>query len=205
MADRARPKATIRTAICSRCSRLAPRRSTRRPTPRRPWSASTYISARWPRPRSWACSSASNRGRPSGPRRITSNSVPFGGFQSGAVMSVAEVQTQRPQSQYIDFWNEILVPKFVRWKHIVVDGLTLHSAAVFPTLNIKPGDKAIDAGCGFGDTAIELARRVAPGGTVIGIDCCHAFLAYGRKDAKAVGVTNVSFLCEDVQTYPFEQ
>lgn len=54
-------------------------------------------------------------------------------------MSVAEVQTQRPQSQYIDFWNEILVPKFVRWKHIVVDGLTLHSAARLPDAEDQAG------------------------------------------------------------------
>ena len=39
-----------------------------------------------------------------------------------------------PRSQYVDFWNTMLVPKFVRWRHILVDGLTLHSAKVFPSL-----------------------------------------------------------------------
>ena len=52
-----------------------------------------------------------------------------------------------PRSQYVDFWNAVLVPKFVRWRHILVDGLTLHSAKVFPSLAVKPGDKVIDAGC----------------------------------------------------------
>ncbi len=23
-----------------------------------------------------------------------------------------------PRNEYVDFWNTILVPKFVRWKHI---------------------------------------------------------------------------------------
>ncbi len=23
-------------------------------------------------------------------------------------------------NEYVDFWNEILVPKFIRWKHILV-------------------------------------------------------------------------------------
>jgi ubiquinone/menaquinone biosynthesis C-methylase UbiE len=69
-------------------------------------------------------------------------------------------QDQRQQSQYIDFWNSVLVPKFIRWKHIIVDGLTLHSEAIFPTLLVKPGDKVVDAGCGFGDTAIKLAKFV---------------------------------------------
>ncbi len=119
-------------------------------------------------------------------------------------MPVAEARTERPKSEYIDFWNEVLVPKFIKWKHIIVDGLTLHSAAVFPALLLKPGDRVVDAGCGFGDTAIELARRVGPRGSVLGIDCCDAFLEFGRNEAKAAGIKNVTFLCEDVQTYPFE-
>jgi ubiquinone/menaquinone biosynthesis C-methylase UbiE len=113
-------------------------------------------------------------------------------------------QHERPHSQYIDFWNSILVPKFIRWKHILVDGLTLHSEAIFPTLSVEPGDKVVDAGCGFGDTAIKLAGLVGPPGSVLAVDCCDAFLEFGRKDAKAAGITNITFLDEDVQTYPFE-
>ena len=43
-------------------------------------------------------------------------------------MSNVEVAAA-PRSQYVDFWNTVLVPKFVRWRHILVGGLTLHSAA----------------------------------------------------------------------------
>src|ERR1700752_2545451 len=70
-----------------------------------------------------------------------------------------------PRSEYVDFWNAVLVPKFVRWRHIIVDGLTLHSAKIFPSLAVKPGDKVVDAGCGFGDTAIQLARLIGPSGS----------------------------------------
>jgi ubiquinone/menaquinone biosynthesis C-methylase UbiE len=108
------------------------------------------------------------------------------------------------RSQYVDFWNNVLVPKFVRWRHIIVDGLTLHSAKVFPSLEVRKGDNVIDAGCGFGDTAIQLARLVGPTGSVLGIDCCEGFLQYGRRDAKAAALNNVSFLEADVQTYPFK-
>src|SRR5262249_54448997 len=119
-------------------------------------------------------------------------------------MSEAQLQTSCSRSQYIDFWNEVMVPKFVRWKHIIVDGLSLHSAAVYPTLQVKPGDKVVDAGCGFGDTAIALAHLVGPSGSVLGIDCCNDFLDFGRRDAKAAGLRNVTFLEEDVQNYAFE-
>jgi ubiquinone/menaquinone biosynthesis C-methylase UbiE len=112
--------------------------------------------------------------------------------------------TVAPRSAYVDFWNKVLVPKFVRWRHIIVDGLTLHSAKVFPSLAVSEGDRVVDAGCGFGDTAIELARLVGPSGTVLAVDCCDGFLEYGRREAKAAGITNVTLLEADVQTYPFE-
>jgi ubiquinone/menaquinone biosynthesis C-methylase UbiE len=109
-----------------------------------------------------------------------------------------------PRNEYVDFWNTILVPKFVRWKHIIVDGLTLHSAKIFPSLEVHEGDKVVDAGCGFGDTAIQLARLVGPAGSVLAVDCCDGFLAYGRQDAAAAGISNVTFLEADVQAYPFQ-
>jgi ubiquinone/menaquinone biosynthesis C-methylase UbiE len=118
-------------------------------------------------------------------------------------MSDAHVVAAQPRSQYVEFWNNILVPKFVRWRHILVGGLTLHSQRIFPSLQVNKGDKVVDAGCGFGDTGIELARLVGPSGSVLAVDCCEGFLEYGRRDARAAGVGNVTFLEADVQTYPF--
>jgi ubiquinone/menaquinone biosynthesis C-methylase UbiE len=117
-------------------------------------------------------------------------------------MQQTAAQTQR--NEYVDFWNDILVPKFVRWKHVLVDGLTHHSERVFPKLAVKEGDRVVDVGCGFGDTAILLARRVGPRGSVLGIDCCDEFLEFGRKDAAAEGIGNVEFVEADVQTYSFQ-
>ena len=107
-------------------------------------------------------------------------------------------------NEFVDFWNDILVPKFVKYRHILVGGLTHHSEAIFPKLEIREGDKAVDVGCGFGDTAIQIARRVGPTGSVLGIDCCEGFLEYGRADARAAGIENVTFVEGDVQNYPFE-
>jgi len=118
--------------------------------------------------------------------------------------AIAEAQAIETGNQYIDFWNTVLVPKFNTWRHILAGGLDRHSAEVFPALPLQNGDRVLDVGCGWGDTAIELARRVGPAGSVVGLDCCGAFLDAGRADAKAAGATNLTFVEADVQAYPFE-
>ena len=102
-------------------------------------------------------------------------------------------------SQFVTFWNEVLAPKFIAFKHILVDGLTHHSEAIFPTLPVGEGDRVLDVGCGFGDTAIKLARLVGPSGDVVGVDCCDVFLDYARRDAEAAGLTNISFMRGDAE------
>ena len=44
-------------------------------------------------------------------------------------------------TDFVRFWNEVLAPKFIRFRHILVDGLAQHSAAVFPELPVRPGDR----------------------------------------------------------------
>lgn len=107
-------------------------------------------------------------------------------------------------TEFVDFWNEVLVPKVVKYRHILVGGLSHHSAAIMPRLDVRAGDRALDVGCGFGDTAIQLAGRVGAAGSVLGVDCCDVFLEYGRRDVAEAGIGNVSFLEADVQFHPFE-
>jgi ubiquinone/menaquinone biosynthesis C-methylase UbiE len=100
---------------------------------------------------------------------------------------------------FVQFWNDVLAPKFIRFKHVLVGGLTKHSEAVFPALPVRVGDRVLDVGCGFGDTAIKLAQRVGPTGHVVGVDCCDAFLNQARRDAEALGLTNISFVRGDAE------
>lgn len=112
---------------------------------------------------------------------------------------MSEAAPVTDDTAFVKFWNEVLAPKFIRFKHILVDGLTQHSEAIFPKLPVRKGDRVLDVGCGFGDTAIKLANLVGPTGYVVGIDCCDAFLDYARKDAEAKGITNISFQRGDAE------
>jgi len=107
-------------------------------------------------------------------------------------------------NEFVDFWNEVLVPKFIKYKHVLVDGLTHHSEAIFPNLKVNKGDSVLDVGCGFGDTAIKLAHRVGPTGRVVGIDCCEAFMDYGRREVAELGLENISFVDGDALQVEFK-
>jgi ubiquinone/menaquinone biosynthesis C-methylase UbiE len=102
------------------------------------------------------------------------------------------------------FWNDVLVAKFERYRNIMLGGLSYHSAVPLAKLELAAGAHAVDVGCGWGDTAIELARKVGPTGSVLGLDCCDAFLEKGRRDAAADGLANVRFVEADVQKYRFD-
>jgi SAM-dependent methyltransferase len=106
---------------------------------------------------------------------------------------------------FTGFWRDVLVEKFERFRNILLGGLSYHSAIPLSKLQLPAGARAVDVGCGWGDTAIELARKVGPTGKVLGLDCCDAFMDKGRGDAAAEGLTNVRFVEADVQTYPFER
>ena len=49
---------------------------------------------------------------------------------------------------------------------------------------LNPGERALDVATGTGDLALELARRVAPGGTVIGTDFSERMLELARAKAQ---------------------
>ncbi len=114
-------------------------------------------------------------------------------------MTVKLAERISEDAEYVTFWNEVLAPKFIRFKHIFIDGLTKHSEAVFPMLPVRQGDRVLDVGCGFGDTAIKLANLVGPTGHVVGIDCCDAFLDFAKTDAAEKSLTNVSFQRGDAE------
>jgi SAM-dependent methyltransferase len=61
--------------------------------------------------------------------------------------------------------------------------------AAIGSLNLRPGMRVLDAGCGTGEALPELAKLVAPQGRVVGIDLSAAHVAAAR--AAATGETLV--------------
>jgi SAM-dependent methyltransferase len=61
----------------------------------------------------------------------------------------------------------------------------------------------LDVGCGMGASALPAAERVAPGGTVIGIDLAEKLLELGRAEAARRGLQNIEFRVGDMENLDF--
>ncbi|MEM1129566.1 MAG: methyltransferase domain-containing protein [Pseudomonadota bacterium] len=69
-----------------------------------------------------------------------------------------------------------------------------------------PSDcRVLEIGCGIGITACELAQTVARDGHVTGIDAAPEIIDLAREEAKARGVTNVTFECIRAQDFDYPQ
>jgi ubiquinone/menaquinone biosynthesis C-methylase UbiE len=73
--------------------------------------------------------------------------------------------------------------------------------ALLDRAGITAGMRCIDIGCGGGAVALELARLVAPGGTVAGIDADEVKLALARRAAAEHQLGNVEFTALDVRDW----
>jgi SAM-dependent methyltransferase len=70
-------------------------------------------------------------------------------------------------------------------------------------VNLEPGERVLDVGCGNGAISLEAARSVGPGGRVTGLDLSAAMLWVARQRAREQGV-DVDFVQRDAQTASFE-
>lgn len=96
----------------------------------------------------------------------------------------------------IETWNTILFEKYTRFREVLLNGFARRHGDYALELNPpQPGWRVVDIGCGFGDTTIDLARRVGPTGAAVGIDAATRFIDSGRKDS--AGIANVQFEVAD--------
>jgi SAM-dependent methyltransferase len=78
-------------------------------------------------------------------------------------------------------------------------GMGGFTEALFAGAKVKAGEQVIDIGCGTGGTTAELARAVAPGGHVTGLDISGVLINAARERR----VDNATFVVGDAATHPF--
>ena len=77
--------------------------------------------------------------------------------------------------------------------------------AAIGALQLRPGSRGLDAGCGIGLQARLLAQAMGPAGHVTGLDLQSSFLAAARDLADQAGLSaRISFREGDVRCLPFD-
>lgn len=71
----------------------------------------------------------------------------------------------------------------------------------YARLEAAPGRRILDVGCGLGNDAAALARLVAPGGSVVGVDSSRAMIEAARERHREM--TGLSFETADAVALPF--
>jgi ubiquinone/menaquinone biosynthesis C-methylase UbiE len=104
-------------------------------------------------------------------------------------------------AEQIRYWNEEAGPIWLAFRELLDAQIRPFGKLAMDRAGLRPGDHVIDVGCGFGETTLELARRVAPSGHVLGIDVSTAMIAEARREAAEAGLANAQFENADAQTH----
>ena len=92
-----------------------------------------------------------------------------------------------------------------RRRLIAQDGLVAASTQrLFEAAGIAPGMRVLDIGSGAGDVALLAARLVGSRGSVLGIDCDPAQVAFAAERAATAGSSNVRFVAGDFRDLALE-
>jgi SAM-dependent methyltransferase len=97
-------------------------------------------------------------------------------------------------------WNTVLFDRFSQFRQIFVVALKRFGDVAIASVPPQAGDRILDVGCGFGDTAQQLATVAGPTTHVIGVDAAERFIEAATEEAAEV--ENVEFRVADVQTEP---
>ncbi len=85
-------------------------------------------------------------------------------------------------------------PTWLRWllENPFTEGVNIRTTLF--RLDLKPGMRVLDAGCGTGRLAIPIAKGVGPEGGVTAVDIQPGMLEIAKKRAKAANLDNIRFL-----------
>lgn len=102
---------------------------------------------------------------------------------------------------YKQHWVDVEPERQAAYEEI----LAYHPALdrLFKPLELEPGMRLLDVGCGPGHTTIEMARRVGPAGRVVGVDINADFVATATGRARRENLDNVKFVQAAFPPLPF--
>lgn len=102
-------------------------------------------------------------------------------------------------AQQVAYWNDAAGPTWAELSGPLDRQLAPLGRRAMAELDLGPGQRVLDVGCGAGETTLELA---ATGAHAVGVDISRPLLEVAR--ARSGGRGEIRFFEADAQTYPFE-
>jgi SAM-dependent methyltransferase len=102
-----------------------------------------------------------------------------------------------------DYWNTVAGPRWLRLAGFVERRVRAVDDLLLARSSAKPGEAALEIGCGTGAFTLPLAAAVGARGSVVGADISAAMLAAARERIAESGVGNVTLIEADAQTHAF--
>jgi ubiquinone/menaquinone biosynthesis C-methylase UbiE len=112
-------------------------------------------------------------------------------------------QAATGNAQEIASWNNDLGPRWTAMQSRLDALFAELTAAALDFAAPEPGEAVLDIGCGTGATLLELAPRVAPSGSVFGIDVSRVMLDLAQARVRAAGAANVTLTLADAASHHF--
>lgn len=109
-----------------------------------------------------------------------------------------------PNAEQARSWSETNGPKWVALQERIDAQISPLGLAAIERAGPRAGQACLDVGCGCGQTTLQLAERVAPGGRVSGLDLSAPMLEHATTRARQAGVALATFERGDAQIHPFE-
>ncbi len=108
-----------------------------------------------------------------------------------------------PNTQQADYWNNVAGQTWVDLQTRLDQLFAPLTQVAIEHAAPLAGERVIDIGCGCGATVLELARRVGPGGHVLGVDISAPMLDLARRRVAEAGLAQATLTLADMARYAF--
>ena len=112
---------------------------------------------------------------------------------------MSQIPEPSPNAAQVEYWNSVAGETWAQFQEPLDRQIEPLGLAGIDVLQPVPGERIIDIGCGCGQTSLALAARVAPSGSVVGIDLSRPMLEVARRRPRPAANLRVDFRQLDAQ------
>jgi SAM-dependent methyltransferase len=112
---------------------------------------------------------------------------------------MSQIPEPSPNAAQVEYWNSVAGETWAQFQEPLDRQIEPLGLAGIDVLKPAEGERVLDIGCGCGQSSLALAARVAPSGSVVGIDLSRPMLEVARQRPRPAANLRVDFRQLDAQ------